>query len=72
MKKYILLSLLSLGLFAFVPGQAKADDDFSIGPVTIYRHHSPEWYRQRERLRRQEMRERQWRERHWREYPDEY
>ncbi len=72
MKKYILLSLLSLGLFAFVPGQAKADDDFSIGPVTIYRHHSPEWYRERERLRRQEMRERQWRERHWREYPDEY
>ncbi len=56
MKKYILLSLLSLGLFAFVPGQAKADDDFSIGPVTIYRHHSPEWYRERERLRRQEMR----------------
>jgi hypothetical protein len=72
MKKYILLSLLSLGLFAFVPGQAKADDDFSIGPVTIYRHHSPEWYRERERLRRQEMREREWRERHWRQYPDEY
>jgi hypothetical protein len=72
MKKYILLSLLSLGLFVFVPGQVKADDDFSIGPVTIYRHHSPEWYRERERLRRQEMREREWRERHWRQYPDEY
>ena len=51
MKKYILLVLLGLGLFAFVPGQAKADEDFSVGPVTVYRHHSPEWYRERERLR---------------------
>jgi hypothetical protein len=71
MKKYILLLPLSLCLFAFVPGQAKADDDFSIGPVTVYRHHSTEWYRERERLRRQEMREHQWRERQWREYPDQ-
>jgi len=50
MKRYILLVLLGLGLFAFVPGQAKADEDFSIGPVTVYRHHSPEWYRERERF----------------------
>jgi hypothetical protein len=54
MKRYILLFLLGLGLSAFVPGQAKADEDFSIGPVTVYRHHSPEWYRERERLRRRE------------------
>jgi hypothetical protein len=67
MKKYILLLLLGLGLFAFVPGQAKADDAFSVGPVTVYRHHSPEWYRERERLRRQEWREHQWREHQWRE-----
>jgi hypothetical protein len=77
MKRYILLSLLSLGLFAFAAGEAKADDEFSIGPVTVYRHHSPEWYRERERerWRRQEWREHlwrehEWREHHWREYPD--
>ena len=62
MKRYILLFLLGLGLSAFVPSQAKADEDFSIGPVTVYRHHSPEWYRERERLRRREWREHQWRE----------
>ena len=66
MKRYILLVLLCLGLSAFVPGQAKADEDFSIGPVTVYRHHSPEWYRERERLRRRE-----WREHHWRYYSDQ-
>jgi hypothetical protein len=76
MKRYILLFLIGLGLSAFVPGQAKADEDFSIGPVTVYRHHSPDWYRERERLRRREWREHQWREHewrehHWRDYPDQ-
>src|SRR6266446_8843387 len=41
---------------------------------TVYRHHSPEWHRERERLRRREWREHQWREHewrehHWRDYP---
>ena len=74
MKKYILLALLGLGLCAFVPSQAKADDDFSIGPVRVYREHSPEWYRERERMRQREWREREWREHQWREhheYPDQ-
>jgi hypothetical protein len=70
MKRYILLVLLGLGLCAFVPGQAKADEDYSIGPVIVYRHHSPEWYRERERWRHREWREHEWREHHWREYPD--
>jgi hypothetical protein len=35
MKKYILIFLLSLGLFGFAAGQAKADEDFSVGPVTL-------------------------------------
>ena len=77
MKKYILIFLLSLGLFAFTPCQSKADDAFSVGPVTVYRHHSPEWYRERERerMRRQEWREHEWREHemrehHWRNYPE--
>ena len=73
MKRYILLFLLGLGLSAFVlPGQAKADDEFSVGPVTVYRHHSPEWYRERERSRRQEWREHQWREHQWREQQGYY
>jgi hypothetical protein len=77
MKKYILIFLLSLGLFDFAAGQAKADEGYSIGPVTVYRHHSREWYRERdrERMRREQWREREWRERewrehHWRDYPD--
>ena len=77
MKKYILLALLGLGLCAFVPSQAKAaDEDFSIGPLRVYRYHSPEWYRERERMRQREWREHEWREHewrehHWRENPDE-
>jgi hypothetical protein len=79
MKRYILPALLGVGLFAFIPSQAKADDAFSIGPVTVYRHHSPEWYRERERRREwrehewreHEWREHEWREHHWRAYPDE-
>jgi hypothetical protein len=80
MRRYILIALSGLGLLVSVPGQAKADEEYSVGPVTIYRHHSPEWYRERERLRRREWRERHWREHewrehewqdhHWREYPD--
>ena len=71
MKKYILLFLLGLGLFIFAPGgQAKADEEYSVGPVTVYRHHSPEWYRerQRERWRREHWREHEWREHEWREH----
>jgi hypothetical protein len=67
MKRYILILLLGLGLIGFVPQQAKADEDFSVGPVTVYRHHSSEWYRERERERRRELREREWREHQWRE-----
>jgi hypothetical protein len=75
MKSYIFIFLLLLGLGAFVPGQVRADDAFSFGPVTVYRYHSPEWYRQRERLRQREWREHEWRqhewrEHHWRDYPD--
>ena len=77
MKKYILLFLLGLGLFIFAPGQAKADEEFSVGPVTVYRHHSPEWYRERERerwrrehWREHEWREHEWRERHYNDYPE--
>ena len=77
MKKYILLALLALGLCAFIPAQVNAaDEDFSVGPFTVYRYHSPEWYRHRERERRREWREHEWREHewrehHWREYPDQ-
>jgi hypothetical protein len=66
MKRYILILLLGLGLIAFVPQQVKADE-YSIGPVTVYRHHSSEWYRERERMRERAWREHQWREHQWRE-----
>ena len=71
MRRYVLIALSGLGLFAFAPGQAKADEVYSNGTVTVYRHHSPEWYRERERLRRREWREHEWREYHRHYYPDQ-
>jgi hypothetical protein len=71
MRKYVLIALSSLGLFALAPGQARADEVYSNGTVTVYRHHSPEWYREHERLRHREWREHEWREHHRPYYPDQ-
>jgi hypothetical protein len=54
-------------------GRSRQGGGGGYAPVTVYRHHSPEWYRERERLRRHEWREHerrehQWQEHHWREF----
>ena len=77
MKRYLLLVLAALGLFAFVPSQAKSDVvvGFSSDEPVYYGPRTEEWRYERwrrHRWREHEWRRRQeWRERHWRHWHDE-
>jgi len=73
MKKFVLLTITTLGLIFFVPGSTRADDVIvRVPPGSYYGPHTEEWRAERWR-ERQWRRHRAWREHQWRRhYYDDY